>query len=498
VSSPVTSTSTIPDSDGQAVVPSETEQPPQPQKRSRVFDASVWTMVGYVGSQVLRLGGNIVLSYWIAPAAFGLMTLVNIVVNGLNMFSDVGLGASIIQNDRGDDPTFRNTAWTVQTIRGVILWLCACLLAWPASLFYEEPRLLWLIPAVAISALISGFDSTSLFTVRRHLQFGRLTILELSAQATGVFVMLTWAWMSPSVIALVAGSLVTALVKMVASHFFIAGAGNRFQWDSEAFTSLFHFGKWIFISTIITFFAEQSDRLVLGKLVSMDALGIYGFGFAIGVLPLMLLSRLSTSVVVAHLAQAYRAARDSMRHQLFAAREILLPLAVFIVLGVVLEAESFFILLYSEQFHGAGPIAQLLSAWVWIMILSYTLNGALLAAGDSRSLAVHNLATFLGTIAASIAGYYLAGTDGFILGMAVGALCGYIVMQVCLSGHGINSVRQDLRFTLCLVALAFPSLWLADYVSQFGPWFDQFVRFPVLIAVGLWALHRLRGLWHLR
>ena len=69
----------------------------------------------------------------------------------------------------------------------------ACLLAWPASLIYEEPRLLILLPTAGLAAVIAGFNSTALFAVRRHLLLGRLTILELAAQVAGVVAMCLWA-----------------------------------------------------------------------------------------------------------------------------------------------------------------------------------------------------------------------------------------------------------------------------------------------------------------
>jgi hypothetical protein len=45
------------------------------------------------------------------------------------MFSDFGLNASVIRSARGDDPVFLQTAWTVQILRGVMLWLISVMLA---------------------------------------------------------------------------------------------------------------------------------------------------------------------------------------------------------------------------------------------------------------------------------------------------------------------------------------------------------------------------------
>ena len=51
------------------------------------------------------------------------MTLLTTVLVGLNLFSHIGLGDSVIQSPRGDEPLFLNTAWTLQVIRGIGLWM---------------------------------------------------------------------------------------------------------------------------------------------------------------------------------------------------------------------------------------------------------------------------------------------------------------------------------------------------------------------------------------
>src|ERR687885_208624 len=111
--------------------------------KNQALRGTVWTIAGYGASQVLRLGSNIILTRLLLPEFFGLMNLVNVFIIGLHLFSDVGLGPSVVQNKRGDDPDFLNTAWTIQVGRGIILWICSLILAWPVSQFYNEPQLLW-------------------------------------------------------------------------------------------------------------------------------------------------------------------------------------------------------------------------------------------------------------------------------------------------------------------------------------------------------------------
>src|SRR5262245_44517632 len=122
--------------------------------KSRVISGSIWTIGSYVATQVLRLGGNLIFARLLYPEAFGLMALVTIFVQGLAMFSDIGIGPSIIQSRRGEDPRFLNTAWTIQVVRGFLLWTVSAVGARPFAIWYGKPELASLIPVAALGTII--------------------------------------------------------------------------------------------------------------------------------------------------------------------------------------------------------------------------------------------------------------------------------------------------------------------------------------------------------
>ena len=126
---------------------------------------------------MLRLGSNLILTRLLVPEMFGLMTLLYVFITALHLFSEVGIGTSVIQNKRGQERDFLNTAWTLQVCRDVILWFCTLLLAWPIAQLYQQPKFLWLMPVVGLGTVISAFNSTSVFTLNRNMAFGQLTIL---------------------------------------------------------------------------------------------------------------------------------------------------------------------------------------------------------------------------------------------------------------------------------------------------------------------------------
>jgi hypothetical protein len=113
----------------------ETEQQNQPSNttvkqgsslKKKAIRGTAWTLFGYGGSQALRLVSNLILTRLLVPEVFGLMALVQTFQAGLTLFSDIGIAPSIIQNKRGEDPTFLNTAWDIASNSRFLdlVWLC--------------------------------------------------------------------------------------------------------------------------------------------------------------------------------------------------------------------------------------------------------------------------------------------------------------------------------------------------------------------------------------
>jgi O-antigen/teichoic acid export membrane protein len=135
----------------------------------RALRGSALTAGSFVIAQGLRLASNLVLTRLLFPEAFGLMALVSVVLVGLQMFSDTGVGPAISRSPRGDDPVFLDTAWTINVLRGGLLWLLAAALSVPLAALWQAPELRQLLPVAGLTLLIAGFNPTRIDTANRHL-----------------------------------------------------------------------------------------------------------------------------------------------------------------------------------------------------------------------------------------------------------------------------------------------------------------------------------------
>jgi len=70
------------------------------------------------------------------PDMFGIMAIATMVPVILTLLSDVGLHQNIVQSRRGDDPAFLDTVWSVQIVRGFVLWAIALLVS--AALYFAS------------------------------------------------------------------------------------------------------------------------------------------------------------------------------------------------------------------------------------------------------------------------------------------------------------------------------------------------------------------------
>src|SRR5262249_12553651 len=122
------------------------EEPAADSTEARAVRGGAFALAGHLIVQLLRMGGQIVLTRLRPQEWFGLMAMVYTFRGAIDLFSDIGVGPSIIQNPRGDDSVFLNTAWTIQFGRGIGLWLFTAACALPMAAFYGHQELAFLIP----------------------------------------------------------------------------------------------------------------------------------------------------------------------------------------------------------------------------------------------------------------------------------------------------------------------------------------------------------------
>ena len=432
--------------------------------KRKTFHATYWTIGGRGATLVIRLGSNLILTRLLFPEAFGLMALVQVVLGGVQMFSDVGIRGSILQHDRGEDERFLNTAWTIQVIRGLVLCAGICLLTWPMSRLYEEDMLLLVLPVMGISAVIAGFESTARFSLDRQILPQKKIMIALASQLSALMVTVPWAWLYPSVWALVGGGLVSTAAKVVLSHFMIPQYKNRFSWDSPAARALFQFGIWVFLSTGLTFVMKQGDRLVLGKILTSSELGVYSVAFFMSQSMIQVLDSVSKSVLFPVYSKLARREPGEFRQKLFQLRALLLGLTLPVAWGIAIFGKPLVEFLYDERYADAGWMLQLLGVGLVGQIVTLTTERVLMARGSSFGYMVFQVCRSAFFIIGMVIGYMVGDVPGLLLGISMARWAQYIVLAAQIRRYGAWLPKLDLAaFGLSVIVLG-----IGFYFTAYG------------------------------
>lgn len=426
-----------------------------------------WTTLGYGVVQFLRLLNNVILARLLAPQILGLMAIVNALRTGVELLSDVGILQNIISNPKGDQPQFYNTAWTMQAIRGFLLAALCLVLAVPIARFFNYPELATILPVASIFFIFTGFDSTGRGLAQKQLKVARFSLFEIGIVFVALVAQVVLALITPTVWALVVGGVVNGAVTLIASFLFIPGIRHRFMIDPESARQLLRFGRWVFLSSIVYFFAMNFDRLYFAKQISLSQLGVYGIARSLADIISLFVMRAGSSVLYPTVAAAGLASID-LRHRLLKGRRILLGAAA-VGVGLFLGLAPVIVhILYDPRYSEAAIILPVLCVGVWFGILTSTNDAILMGLSRPAYPALSNaakLATYL--IGAPVAFYFY----GFLAAVAVislGEIVKYLALWVLSHKEHLHFGRDDLVLTLIFGGTALLSTELTQLVMHGG------------------------------
>lgn len=403
---------------------------------------------------------NLILTALLYREVFGVMMLITTIVTGIQLFTDVGIGPCIIQSKRGNDADFLNTAWTMQVIRGFTVFLVSCLMAWPISLFYENSDLLLMTPAAGINAVIGGFTSTKRYTLTRDLSLRRMTLQDLGVQILTIPVTALFAWWLHSPWALLIGWSFGETVRVTLSHVALPGPANHFKLDKASLGEVVHFGRWIFLSTALTFFAMRSDALVLGRLFSDTDRGNFWVAQTIALVIPEVFTSLAGRVIFPTLTEVARsdASRVGLALQRFRAHSV--PLAVAGLCVLAIFGQRLVGLLYRPEYYDAGWMLRILAAGYVMRLICSSSNCVWLAIGDSFRMMTMMAVRIPILFGAMLVGGCYWGAVGTVVGVACVDLVCYPYVAWALRRRNLWNARFDVLTSLAAAGAIALGAWL--------------------------------------
>ncbi len=266
----------------------------------RVMASFAWQGVGRISERLLRFGVNIILARILTTGDFGLFAALLAPIAVVETCTFLTTGPFIIQNEKGREPGLLRTVLLVNVLRGLLLCLVLLSTANLVAEFFGRTEIRSLMMVMAFQPLIVSFMSPAVHVLEKDLRFRPVALNGLTAAFVGAGVALSIAFHSPSVWALVFGKIAFSISSLLGS--WIIAPMNPFQRpDFSIFGHLRRYALGAFGIPILIMAVGQAPAILIGRLDSMESLGIFALTYRLAELPVFL----SLSVIGSVLIPAY-------------------------------------------------------------------------------------------------------------------------------------------------------------------------------------------------
>lgn len=214
-----------------------------------------------------------IMSRLLSQEDFGYFAAVTAITTIFDSLTETGVGAALIQR-KEISQRYINNAFTISIIIGVIISLALFLMSgWLAAIVVDDSMavpLKW----ISLTLFCNCVASVNLSLLQKQLKFLTIGIVNLLGLVISGTVSIILAYCGFGFYAILVRAVLTAVIIFIFSFIF---AKPKFQlqidWDTSK--TIFGFSGWLMASALFRNFAQQVDRLLMSRTLSVSALGIY-------------------------------------------------------------------------------------------------------------------------------------------------------------------------------------------------------------------------------
>lgn len=263
--------------------------------RVRTLRAGIWITGSTVALRLFEVVSSVLLARLLMPKAFGVVSIVLFIRNGIDVFTKTSFKAALIYR-KNDVGAAADTAWVLNLCRGVLLAVMSFLAAPAIAGFFRDPALGPAIRFISVVFVLDGFSNVKLVLFDKSLNFKKIAVARVIGGfcSTGLVIALAFAWRS--LWALLFGIVFNSVFDFVVSYL-IQKETPRLAFDAKIARELFHYGKYVTGTGILVYLTTRGDDAVVGRLLGMEKLGFYAYAYAIANLPATHLTRVLSEIV---------------------------------------------------------------------------------------------------------------------------------------------------------------------------------------------------------
>lgn len=378
--------------------------------------ALFFSFLGRYAGVLLGIVSSMVVSRLLSPAEIGVFSVTMVLIGFAQSLRELGAGQYLVQ-ERELTPERTRATWTVLLAMGAVLAALVALAARPVAHFYDDPRMVNIMWVIALNFLVNPFGSMTHAWLTREMRFDALAVLRLGSALTGASLSIWLAWRDWGPISLALGNLASTTVNAALA---LRYRPPGFGWSLSLREArrVLGFGGRVSGTNIIFDFAISTPELLLGKLHSLAAAGLYSRSNGLAQMFQRLVLDATQAVATPLFAKNQRETR-SIEEPFLRSLSYITVLGWPFLIGLALLAFPLTRVLYGGQWDASVPVTRMLAVAMMISLVASMAIPVLTGLGQAQKLLrVTTIVVPLQVLCAAAGAIY--GLDGIGIGIVAG------------------------------------------------------------------------------
>lgn len=449
---------------------------------------------GNAFTSVLMLVRNLLVARLVSVEDYGIAATFAISMAIVEMASNLGLQQLMVQDRAGDDPRLQAGLHGFNALRGLGAGLILFALAGPLASFLGVPDIAWAYQLMALVPVARGLQHFDVERFKRTMRFGPSVVSTLIPAALSVAIVWPLDRLFGDWRVMLYAILAQTVLGLLASHLW---AERRFAMnlDREIMRKSLSFGWPLLVNGALLFLVMHGEKLVVGRELGLEALGLFAMGFTLTLTPTLVLAR---STQAFFLPQLSALQDEGERFDAMAAATMQAAVAngLLVAVSIAVLGPPFVALVLGDKYAGLAPLLAWLGILQAVRVFKTGPAVVALARGRTANAMLGNLPRVVAILVAWVAlaqgradllAVVLIGLAGEVVGFALS-----LALVRARAGVRLGSMVGPVAASVVVLgAIAAEATWLAP-AGRLEWGFGAAVCVVLLVGAGL-AMRELRG-----
>lgn len=242
-----------------------------------------WSAVEKYSGLFVSIIVTMVLSRLLSPAEYGVAAIATVIISFLQMFCTMGIAPAIIQKELTNEDL--SSIFTFSLIVGGFMALLFFCSSWLIADYYGNCLLRPVCQILSIQLLFTAINMVPNALMAKNKRFKEIAKRTLTLQLSSGVISVIAAWRGAGVYSLLISPVFSSIGIFLWNKKYYKISIDR-TFNTCPIKKIFSYASYQFLFELINFFSRNLDKLIIGKMIGMNALGIYEKAYRLMQLPM--------------------------------------------------------------------------------------------------------------------------------------------------------------------------------------------------------------------